>query len=92
MHPRCDWGLAGNCFRMIFNMKTISDKSKSKEVPEGCGEEALISAGTRMNKRISQLPHTCIYRLTGCLHRPSHDVSMVMLSMFALSAFNIPES
>lgn len=41
---------------MILNMKTISNKSKSKAVPEGrkgCGAEAFISAGTQKNKRIS---------------------------------------
>lgn len=45
-----------------------------------------------MNKRISQFPHARAYRLTGCFHSPSHDVSMAMPSMFAMSAFNILES
>lgn len=89
----CLRGLAGNCFMVILNMKTISNKSKSQAVPEGrkgCGAEAFISAGTRNNKRISF--SSDMHRLTECFQSHRHDVSRAMLSMFVMSAFNILKS
>lgn len=56
---------------MILNMKTISDKSLHKGVPEG---RNAVMLGPWEDFAI------CPCKLTGCFHSPSHNVTMAMLA------------